>query len=758
MMTTAGEGDGDGGSGLEDGERGLPILKFERDIVETVRQNEVTVVIGETGSGKTTQLAQMLLDSSTSTSSDLSAEGGSMIAVTQPRRVAAVTVARRVAWERGVRIGDEVGYSVRFEEFSSSKTRIKYLTDGVLLRETLKDPLLSKYGVVILDEAHERSLNTDILFGLLKTILVKRRKGNGAKDGNGNPLGPLKLLVTSATLQGEKFSQYFFSCPVFKVPGRCFPVEVIHLEEAIPTNTYVDYALETVVQIHLHEREGDVLVFLTGQAEIEKAIEMLNQKISELEEGTCSDLLILPLYAALPPEKQAKVFSKAAPGCRKCIIATNIAETSLTVDGIRYVVDTGFVKQKQYDPHTGLDSLKVCKISKVQAVQRAGRAGRTRPGKCYRLYTKENFELDMDKVSLPEICRISLVGAVLHLKSLVDVDVLEFDFLDRPEPSAIVDALKQLYVIEAIDADGKITTMGMKMAQLPLDPPLARAVIAARDLGCLRELLTIASMLSADRIFLDGGPAQRNEKPKALERLEKEGQGDHILLLRVFNLWKYDQYRDDTLKSLRLSFQGMRFAKEVRKQLSASVQESKDSRRGDGVDVGRESESKRHKVDEHPLGPRDTSGVRKALTVGFANRLAKRHPNHNGYRTMNENSVLAQLHPSCSYIVEDEDGLLPSWVVYHELLTTSRPFLSKVCPTQANWVDGILHRIETIDVARLRGGRGGEGCADAEKGEKGGNGKPRPGAQSVKQDEKAIDAARLRFLERKRKRMMGKNK
>ena len=374
-MTTAGEGDGDGGSGLEDGERGLPILKFERDIVETVRQNEVTVVIGETGSGKTTQLAQMLLDSSTSTSSDLSAEGGSMIAVTQPRRVAAVTVARRVAWERGVRIGDQVGYSVRFEEFSSSKTRIKYLTDGMLLRETLKDPLLSKYGVVILDEAHERSLNTDILFGLLKTILVKRRKGNGAKDGNGNPLGPLKLLVTSATLQGEKFSQYFFSCPVFMVPGRCFPVEVIHLEEAIPTNTYVDYALETVVQIHLHEREGDVLVFLTGQAEIEKAIEMLNQKISELEEGTCSDLLILPLYAALPPEKQAKVFSKAAPGCRKCIIATNIAETSLTVDGITFVIDTGFVKQKQYDPHTGLDSLKVCKISKVQAVQRAGRAG-----------------------------------------------------------------------------------------------------------------------------------------------------------------------------------------------------------------------------------------------------------------------------------------------------------------------------------------------------------------------------------------------
>ncbi|CAN1152478.1 Probable pre-mRNA-splicing factor ATP-dependent RNA helicase DEAH4, partial [Linum perenne] len=294
----------------------LPIVQFEEQIIRTVEDNRVVVVIGETGSGKSTQLSQMLHRHGYSKTG--------IIGVTQPRRVAAVSVARRVAQEMGVKLGEEVGYAIRFEDRTSDLTRIKYLTDGVLLRESLSDPELSQYSVIILDEAHERSLNTDILLGLVKR-LTKMRECK------------LKVLITSATLDGEKVSEFFLESPILNVPGKLFPVEIVYSRER--PISYLESCLRTAIEIHRKEPEGDVLIFMTGQVsllqdDIEKLVAKLEDKIRGLEEGSCMDAVILPLHGSLPPEMQVRVFSPAPPDCRRFIVATNIAETSLTVDGV----------------------------------------------------------------------------------------------------------------------------------------------------------------------------------------------------------------------------------------------------------------------------------------------------------------------------------------------------------------------------------------------------------------------------------------
>ncbi|KAG0487646.1 hypothetical protein HPP92_009741, partial [Vanilla planifolia] len=416
----------------------LPVLLFEDKIVETVDKNAVVVVIGETGSGKSTQLSQILHRRGYTRNGT--------IAITQPRRVAAVSVSRRVAMELGVQLGEEVGYAIRFEDRTSEKTCIKYLTDGVLLRESLSNPELDQYSVIILDEAHERSLNTDILLGLMKR-LVKMRSSN------------LKVLVTSATLDGVKVSTFFSGCPVLNVPGTLFPVETLYSTER--PKSYIELSIRTALDIHSREPPGDILIFMTGQV---------------------------------------RVFSPAPPNCRRIIVATNIAETSLTVDGVVYVIDAGYVKQRQYNPSTGMYSLDVVQISRVQADQRTGRAGRTRPGKCYRLYPQSVYKEEFLDATVPEILRSSLAGSVLYLKSLElsDIDILNFDFLDPPSRESLADALRQLFLIDAIDENGMITQVGRRMAELPLEPSLSRTLIEANELGCLSQALTVAAMLSAE--------------------------------------------------------------------------------------------------------------------------------------------------------------------------------------------------------------------------------------------------------------------
>ena len=318
----------------------LPIYKLKNELIQAVHDNQVLVVIGETGSGKTTQMTQYLAEAGYTTKGK--------IGCTQPRRVAAMSVAKRVAEEFGCRLGEEVGYAIRFEDCTSPETVIKYMTDGMLLREILVDEDLLSYSVIMLDEAHERTIHTDVLFGLLKGLLGRR------KD--------MRLIVTSATLDAEKFSNYFFNCPIFTIPGRTFPVEVLYTKA--PETDYLDAALITVMQIHLTEPEGDILLFLTGQEEIDTACQILYERIKGLGPAV-PELIILPVYSSLPSEMQTRIFDPAPPGTRKVVVATNIAEASLTIDGIFYVVDPGFAKQKVFNPKLGLDSLVITPISQV---------------------------------------------------------------------------------------------------------------------------------------------------------------------------------------------------------------------------------------------------------------------------------------------------------------------------------------------------------------------------------------------------------
>jgi len=316
----------------------LPIFTFRDALTEAVRQHQILIVVGETGSGKTTQTTQYLAEAGFTNTG--------MVGCTQPRRVAAMSVAKRVAEEVGCVLGQEVGYSMRFEECTSPATKIKYMTDGILQREILQDPDLKRYSVIMLDEAHERTIATDVLFALLKKTLKNR--------------SDLKVIVTSATLDAEKFSTYFGGAPIFSIPGRTFPVEIMYSRESEPD--YLDAALVTVMAIHLTEPAGDILLFLTGQEEIDTSCEILYERMKALGPSVL-ELIILPVYSALPTEMQSRIFDPAPPGSRKVIIATNIAETSITIDDIYYVIDPGFVKQNAYDPKLGMDSLIVTPIS-----------------------------------------------------------------------------------------------------------------------------------------------------------------------------------------------------------------------------------------------------------------------------------------------------------------------------------------------------------------------------------------------------------
>ncbi|KAE9454737.1 hypothetical protein C3L33_13376, partial [Rhododendron williamsianum] len=720
----------------------LPILQFEEQIVETVERNPVVVIIGETGSGKSTQLSQILHKRGYTKS-------GRAIAVTQPRRVAAVSVSRRVAQELGVRFGEEVGYAIRFEDRTSEKTCIKYLTDGVLLRESLSNPELNQYSVIILDEAHERSLNTDILLGLMKR-LIKIRSTN------------LKVLITSATLDGEKVSRFFSNCPILNVPGKLFPVEIRYSSER-PTS-YLESSLKTAIaicannfalsEIHVREPEGDILIFMTGQDDIEKLVKKLEERVQSLEEGSCMDAVILPLHGSLPPELQAslvRVFSPPPPNCRRFIVATNIAETSLTVDGVVYVIDSGYVKQRQYNPSTGMYSLDVVPISRVQADQRAGRAGRTRPGKCYRLYTSTVYHEDLMGATVPEIQRSSLAGTVLYLKSLdlPDIDILKFDFLDAPSsneaipfsPSIIVDLCMKFVSIDEFWGDIGVEDGRRKnlYQKLPLEPSLSRTLIEANEYGCLSQALTVAAMLSAETSLLPG-PSKSTDKKRKHEPSDLpdgSGWGDHIQLLQIYELWDQTNYDVEWCKDNNLQVRGMKFVRDVRKQLSQIMQKiAKGS-----LDVrtnGRRKESQE-----------DYRNLRKSLCVGYANQLAERMMRHNGYRTLGFKPQLVQVHPS-SVLKTDEEGMLPNYVVYHELISTTRPFMRNLCAVEMRWVMPILKKLEKLNITKLSSG-GSVRSEEQTKGENPSLPEKEVGVATPDDRESRIQAARDRFLSRKTK-------
>ncbi|KAI3889979.1 hypothetical protein MKW92_037281 [Papaver armeniacum] len=602
---------------IQEQRQSLPVYKFKNELIQAVHDNQVIVVVGETGSGKTTQMTQYLAEAGYTTRG--------IIGCTQPRRVAAISVAKRVAQELGCRLGEEVGYAVRFEDHTGPDTVIKYMTDGMLLREIMLDENLSRYSVIVLDEAHERTIHTDVLSGLLKQ-LTKRRPD-------------FRLIVTSATLDAQKFSEYFFNCQILTIPGREHEVKVIYVKS--PESNYVAAALTKVMQIHLTEPKGDILLFLTGKEEIDVACQTLNDRMKELEEGV-AELIILPAYSALPSEMLSRIFDPAPQGKRKVVVATNMAEASLTIDGIFYVIDSGFAKQNVYSPKQGLDSLEVARISQASAKQRTGRAGRTGPGICYRLYTEIAYD-EMSPTTIPEIQRTNLASTALQMKAMGINDLLSFDFMDPPSPQALISAMEQLYSLGALDEEGLLTKLGSKMAEFPLEPPVSKMLLASVYLECSDEILTIISMIETGNIFYR--PSNKQEEADQKRATFVHPEGDHLTLLAVYEAWEANNFSAAWCCENFVQPRSLRRVQDVRKQLITILD--------------------RYKLGIVSAG-KDSTKIRRAIAAGFFFQAAKKDPREGCYRTILENQQV-YIHRSSALFL-----LQPDWVIYQVLLQTKK--------------------------------------------------------------------------------------
>lgn len=631
----------------------LPAFAVREELLRVIRDNQVTIVVGQTGSGKTTQLTQFLYE-------DGYAKGGQMIGCTQPRRVAAMSVAKRVSEEMEVPLGDLVGYAIRFEDCTSKSTAIKYMTDGVLLRESLTNSDLDQYSCIIMDEAHERALNTDVLMGLIKKVLARRRD--------------LKLIVTSATMNATRFAQFYGGAPEFFIPGRTFPVDIQYSRS--PCEDYVDSAVRQVLAIHVSQPKGDILVFMTGQEDIEATCELVEERLRQLNDPP--KLSILPIYSQMPADLQAKIFDRAPPGVRKVIVATNIAETSLTVDGIMYVVDCGFSKLKVYNPKMGMDTLQITPVSQANASQRAGRAGRTGPGKAFHLYTERAFRDEFYMSTIPEIQRTNLANTVLLLKSLGVKNLLDFDFMDPPPQDTITTSLFDLWSLGALDNLGELTELGRQMTSFPMDPSLAKLVItSATTYGCSEEMLTIVSMLSVPSVFYR--PKERLEESDAAREKFFVHDSDHLTLLTVYQQWASNGYRDGWCTKHFLHPKALRRAQEIRNQLVDIMTSSKMSLVSCGY---------------------DTDVVRLCICAGYYHQAAKRRGlgEYVNLRT----SVAVQLHPTSALY---NSGDPPDYVVYHELILTSREYMSCVTAVDAHWLADLGGVFYSVKEKGIHGGQ-----------------------------------------------------
>ncbi|KAI1725162.1 helicase associated domain (HA2) domain-containing protein [Ditylenchus destructor] len=574
---------------LDETRKSLPVYSFREQFLQAVRDHQVIIIegetvyihnsftfciLGETGSGKTTQLPQYLYEEGF-------CNDKKRVACTQPRRVAAMSVASRVAEEKGTKLGALVGYTIRFEDCTSEKTLIKYMTDGMLLREFLNEPDLSSYSVIMIDEAHERTLHTDVLFGLVKDIARYR------KD--------LKLLISSATLDADKFSTFFDDAPIFRIPGRRFPVNVYYTKA--PEADYLDAAMVSVLQIHLTQPlPGDILVFLTGQEEIETVQESLQERIKLLG-SRIKELIVLPIYANLPSDMQVKIFEPTPPNARK--------------------------------------HLNVVTISKAAANQRAGRAGRTGPGKCFRLYTNWAYKHELEDQPIPEIQRTNLGNVVLMLLSLGINDLVHFDFLDPPPYETLASALEHLYALGALNHMGKLTKLGRRMAEFPCDPSMSKMIIASEKYECSEEIITIAAMLSINAAIF--------YRPKAM--------------INVYNKWKETNFNMQWCMENFIQHRTMKRARDIRDQLEGLLE----------------------RVEIEPKSSTDSVAICKTITSGYFHNLATLDKGGN-YKTVKHRHTV-QVHPNSS-LFEDR----PRWLVYYELVFTSKEFMREVIEIDSRWI------------------------------------------------------------------------
>ncbi|VCU39686.1 Bgt-1577 [Blumeria graminis f. sp. tritici] len=628
----------------------LPIGRYRETLLYLIETYVVTIVVGQTGSGKTTQIPQFLEQSGWCSE-------GKIIAVTQPRRVAATTIATRVAEEFGCELGKEVGYSIRFEDVTSSVTKIKFLTDGLLLREVLVDPLLSRYSVIMIDEAHERSLSTDILLGILKKILHRRSND-------------LRIIISSATMQAEEFLRFFEAEHIINLEGRAYPVDILYLE--IPTEDFLKKAIWTVIEIHTKEPNGDILVFLTGREEIDNAIEALSKEAESLH-SRAQQIIALPLYSGLSSEQQLAIFDEAPENTRKVIFSTNIAEASITIDGIVYVVDTGFVKLRAYNPLTGIDTLTATPISKASALQRAGRAGRTCPGKCFRLYTESEYQA-LPEVTVPEIQRSNLASMILQLKALGIDNVARFSFITPPPSELIIRGLELLYSLGALDEYAKLTRpVGVRMAEIALEPMMARTILSAPSFKCLSEILTIAAITGVDGSIWSYHEGEKKNAEISRRKFAVE-EGDHIMLLNIYQAFitrgkKGAKFCRENF----LNFETLLGAVSVRAQLKRYVERF-------GLMIDEDHSSRSIHMISTDKEPGICERIQRCLTTGFFAHAAKMLPDGT-FRTVSGDMKL-YAHPNSLMFNRKAE-----WVIFHEAVETSnKTYIRDITKIEKPWL------------------------------------------------------------------------
>jgi ATP-dependent helicase HrpA len=610
----------------------LPVVERRDDISRAIAQNQVVIIAGETGSGKTTQLPKICLQ--------LGRGMAGRIGHTQPRRLAARTVARRIAEELGDEVGATVGYQVRFTDQVGPDSRIKLMTDGILLAEIQRDRLLRQYDTLIIDEAHERSLNIDFLLGYLKRLLPKRPE--------------LKLIITSATIDVESFSRHFDDAPVIEVSGRSYPIETVYLDPGEAEEDSPEPVLEAVQSIvaRRYGESGDCLVFLSGEREI-------RETAKSLRAAGLSGVEVLPLYARLSQAEQNRVFETGKRRGIRVVLATNVAETSITVPGIRYVIDPGFARISRYSFRSRIQRLPVEPVSQASANQRQGRCGRVAAGVCLRLYSEQDFQ-GRAEFTEPEIQRTSLASVILQMLRLGLGEVDSFPFINPPDSRLVRDGYKTLEELGAVTSGGKLTAIGKQMSNLPTDPRFARMLLAAAELNCLAEMLVITSGLSVQ------DPRERPaEKQQAADERHRRFWDERSDFLAWTGLWDYyeEQRQELTQNQLRklckkdyLSFVRMREWRDVHFQLTVACRQA-------GLRPNREAAS--------------YEAVHRGLLAGLLVNLAQWDQGHEYRGTRNRR---LQIFPGSSQFKKK-----PKWLLAAEIVETSRVYARGVASIDPAW-------------------------------------------------------------------------
>ncbi|KAI6093266.1 pre-mRNA-splicing factor ATP-dependent RNA helicase PRP43 [Hypoxylon rubiginosum] len=665
--------------------KALPIWSHQNDIRTRLQNDDVLLIVGETGSGKSTQVPQFLYEEpwcrkkKVRVQSDTVSVGG-MIAITQPRRVAATTLASRVSREIGTPLGSSregpVGYSVRFEHNVPKGTRIKFLTEGMLLQELLRDPNLRQYSAVIVDEIHERSVDVDLIAGFLKQILASDKAGRGGI--------PLKVVIMSATADVEKIQGFFnpensaSAVQLLQIKGRQYPVETKHTSKPVPD--IQEALLKRIFDIHRHEPlPGDILAFLTGQEEIEAAQRLIEEYSLTLASDV-PKLLVCPLYGQLSIQAQQDAFLPAKKGfTRKVVLATNIAETSVTVPGVRYVIDCGKAKVKQFRSQLGMESLLAKAISKSSAIQRTGRAGREGPGKCYRLYTSDTYDSLRD-ADLPEILRNDVLGAVLTMKARGINDVLSFPLMDFPDMESVEKALIHLHFLGALADNGHITQIGRKLALFPVSAPYGRVLLAASEpqYDCLLEVIDIISCITAgENIFHQ---LQSEEVREEVEEYRKElyrREGDILTYLTTMQRYASENAdRIEWCKKRKINTRTMKQALNIRKQLR-------------GICLKEKMLTEAPLPDPQPfvpMSPERAIQLLKCFMKGFGTKCALLAPD-SSYVTIQGKHVVA-IHPSSVLHGNKREAIM-----FLEHVFTQRSYVKKVSAIEADWIVEVMEGI-----------------------------------------------------------------